>query len=83
MRVTTLVTTPTDLIHSLYKSNDNNFSVTLAITDSMRRILGRSVNGQKFLDKKTSDWHWLKASSSDNGFFKAQTLEGRQIMFAL
>lgn len=81
-RVTTLVTTPTNLIHSLYKNNESNLSVILAITDSTGRILGRSVNGQQFLGKRTPDWHLLKASGSESGFFKAQTLEGRQIMFA-
>lgn len=81
-RVTVLITTPADLIHSLYKNNETNLSVILAIVDSTGRILGRSVNGEQFLGKKTPDWNLLKESGSDSGFFKARTLEGRQIMFA-
>ncbi|QXZ08249.1 response regulator [Comamonas sp. Y33R10-2] len=81
-QVTVLITTPADLIHSLYKNNETNLSVILAIVDSTGRILGRSVNGEQFLGKKTPDWNLLKESGTDSGFFKARTLEGRQIMFA-
>ena len=82
VRVATLITSPADLIHSLSKHSENNLSVILAVTDGSGRIMGRSVDGQRFIGKPVPDWKALKQLGSESGSFKAQTLEGKQIMFA-
>ena len=82
VRVATLVTSPGDLIHSLSKHGENNLSVIIAITDGAGRILGRSVDGDRFIGKPVPDWQSLQELGQDSGTFKAQTLEGKQIMFA-
>ena len=82
VRVATLVTSPGDLIHSLSKHGESNLSVIIAITDGAGRILGRSVDGERFIGKPVPDWQRLLDLGQDSGTFKAQTLEGQQIVFA-
>lgn len=82
VRVATLVTSPADLIHSLSKHSENNLSVILAVTDGAGRIMGRSVDGERFIGRPVPDWKTLKETGSESGSFKATTLEGKQIMFA-
>ena len=82
VRVATLVTAPDDLIHSLSKHSENNLSVILAVTDGAGRIMGRSVDGARFIGRPVPDWSALKSTGSESGSFKAKTLEGKQIVFA-
>ena len=82
MQVTTLITTPADLLHALSRHGDSNTTVILAITDGLGRILERSVDSDKFIGKLVPDWEHLKSQPGESGSITAQTLEGGQIIFA-
>ncbi|HEY0274965.1 MAG TPA: hypothetical protein VGC31_02680, partial [Paenirhodobacter sp.] len=80
--VVVVTVAPNRLIRSLSRQEAGDGPVVLAITDGMGRIIGRSLDGDKFIGKPVPDWQKLLDLGTDSGSFRAQTLEGRQIVFA-
>lgn len=80
--VVVVTTAPDRLIRSLARPGMQRSPMILAITDGNGRIVGRSVDGDRFIGKRVPDWQRLKALSTRDGTFQATTLEGAQIIFA-
>jgi|GEM_PF-1293789 len=80
--VATVLAKPTDLVRSLARQDAGSSAVVLAITDGTGRIVGRSVDGERFIGKPVPDWKKLTALGTSNGAFRAKTVEGHEIVFA-
>lgn len=80
--VVTITARPADLIRSLARKHNSAGSVILAVTDGNGRIIGRSVEGEKFIGREVPDWQELVALGTDSGSFHATTIEGGEIIFA-
>lgn len=80
--VTLLESHPLELIRTLERKNVVSGSVVLAVTDGAGLIIGRSVDGPRFVGRPVPDWHTLTALGTSEGTFRAETLEGNQIIFA-
>lgn len=81
-RVVAVVTTPGDLVRALSRQARRNGSLILAVTDGEGRIIDRSVDGARFVGKRVPDWGTLLAVGGNEGRFRAETIEGSQIVFA-
>ena len=80
--IAVLVASPAELIRSLARTAHTSGNAILAITDGSGRIIGRSVDGERFVGRPVPDWETLRALDTDRGWFRATTIEGNQIVFA-
>ncbi|RWR07999.1 response regulator [Sinirhodobacter populi] len=80
--VVVVTTAPDQLVRSLARATTQDSPTILAITDGNGRIIGRSVDSDKFIGRQVPDWQTLKDLGTRMGTFEAQTLEGAQIIFA-
>ena len=80
--VAVLTASPLELVRSLYGSNVLSTRAILAVTDGTGRIIGRSVDGERFVGRPVPDWDTLVALGTSNGSFRALTIEGAEIVFS-
>ncbi len=73
---------PTELIRSLGQDQGGGNGAVLAITDGTGRLLARSTDSPRSLGRKVPDWDQLQGLGTDGGSFRANTLEGRAIVFS-
>ncbi|MBX3456648.1 response regulator [Ferrovibrio sp.] len=80
VEVAVLATSPSVMIQSLYRPNVSSSSAILAVVDGTGRIIGRTVDGERFIGRPVPDWERLVALGADNGVFRAKTLEGGEVV---
>lgn len=73
---------PADMVRALSRGSNASVSAVLAITDGTGRIIGRSVDSERFIGRPVPDWNTLVALGTASGSFRALTIEGREIVFS-
>lgn len=82
IEVDVLVADPRELTRTLTRAGEVAGPAVLAITDGTGRVIGRSRDADRFLGKPVPDWKRLQDLGTDDGAFRARTIEGGQIVFA-
>lgn len=82
IEVSTLVATPSALVHTLFREDAFAQTQLLAVTDGKGLIIARSREPEKFIGKPVPDWGTLTALHRPSGTFEARSIEGPSVVFA-